>query len=93
MFSEGRGDIHRYCGVYSWVVRVIPHHCCEGFLDHWLHNDANVPVVSPSLWCWKGFRFGIEYLHHFVDAIIVGISFDQDERIFGELGSDLVYCI
>ena len=74
-FSLGRGGFFSYCGEYFRVGWIFPRHCREGCIDRWLHNDANMPVVSSSLWCKKGKHVGIEELHHFIDSLIVRMSF------------------
>ena len=84
------GGIWWHRMVYFRVGWVGTLHVREGGVEHWIHYDANVPVVFSYIRCQKGRRVGVYELHNFVNALISGISFDRGERLDGELGRDLV---
>ena len=50
-------------------------------------------LMCPWFPCWKGPHIFVYEMHHFVDALVVRISFDHGEHLGVELGRDLINCI
>ena len=56
--------------IYYWVEWVGSFRGWKGGIELQLNYDADVPVVSSSLWWQKGYRVGVYELHYFVDALV-----------------------